>query len=355
MVPRYLNGKFLAQRTTGVQRVAMQLMQALDALAQGRWVLLCPPAAVVPALRHIEVRRVGRAAWPLHAWEQGVLPHAAADGLLVNLSGSAPAFVRRQVCMLHDAAVFDRPQAYTLPFVAWYRWLFRRLARRAEGLLTVSVFSRDRLAEHLRIPPDRLRVLPNGADHLDAVISDPSILDRFELGDKRFLLAVGSANTSKNLSLLTEAFVRLPSDPTLRLVIVGAAHRRVFAEATVAEAPGVVRVGPVADAQLKALYGRATALVFPSLYEGFGLPPLEAMACGCPVVAARAASIPEVCGGAALYFDPSSVDGLATVLRQIVGDEALRRRLREAGAERARSYRWSDAAAKLLAALPAQT
>src|SRR5690349_11020881 len=106
MTPLYINGKFAAQRTTGVQRVAAQLIAALDQQrGLGRCVLLCPAGVPAPALRCIEVRSVGPAGMPLHAWEQWVLPRAARDGLLVNLAGAAPAFARRQVCMLHDAAV----------------------------------------------------------------------------------------------------------------------------------------------------------------------------------------------------------------------------------------------------------
>ena len=137
----YLNGKFTAQRTTGVQRVAAQLVQALDARVDGRWVLLCPPHGRLPQLRRIEARTVGLTGLPTTLWEQGVLPWAARDGVLLNLAGAAPAFARRQVCMLHDAAVFDHPEAYTRRFVGWYRWLFRRVGRQALALLTVSMMA----------------------------------------------------------------------------------------------------------------------------------------------------------------------------------------------------------------------
>jgi glycosyltransferase involved in cell wall biosynthesis len=358
MNPLYLNGKFTAQRTTGVQRVAAQLVRALDAQVRGSCVLLCPPGAAAPPLRHIEVRHVGRAGLPLHLWEQWTLPRAAADGLLVSLAGSAPAWARHQVAMLHDAAVFDHPQAYTRAFAAWYRWLFRHLARRADGLLTVSAFSRARLAYRLQVPPQRLQVVPNGADHLDAVSADASVLDRHGLRGTPFLLAVGSANPNKNLAAMVQAFGRLPQDAGLRLVIVGGGNDRVFAGSAsghgVAPASSVLHLGPLDDAPLKALYQHALALVFPSLYEGFGLPPLEAMACGCPVVASHAAAIPEVCGDAALYFDPRSQEGLVAALCQITGDAALRERLIAAGQAQARRFRWSAAAAELLSLLPAE-
>jgi glycosyltransferase involved in cell wall biosynthesis len=336
----YLNGKFLAQRTTGVQRVAAQLVTALDGQVAGAWVLLCPPGVNLPALRRIVARPVGPAGLPLHLWEQLVLPRAAADGLLVNLSGSAPAFARRQICLLHDAAVFDHPEAYTKSFVAWYRWLFRRLARHAAALLTVSTFSRDRLTAHLHLAADRFAVVPNGADHLDGVTPDDAVIDRFGLRGVPYLLAVGSANPTKNLDALVAAFALLGGTEQ-RLVIVGGSDARVFAGGPGPDGPGVIRTGPLGDAALKALYGHALALVFPSRYEGFGLPPLEAMACGCPVVAARAAALPEVCGDAALYVDPGSVEAIAAAMRRVLDDGALR----EAGRRRATGFRWAAAAA----------
>ncbi len=349
----YLNGKFTAQRTTGVQRVAAQLVGALDQRVRGGWLLLCPAGASLPRLQNIEARRVGPAGMPLTLWEQTLLPWSARDGVLLNLAGAAPAFARRQVCMFHDAAVFDHPEAYTRRFASWYRWLFRRAARHALALLTVSNFSRERLALHVGVSTSRFAVVPNGGDHLDAVEADDTVLDRLGLRGQRFLLAVGSDNPTKNHAALLAAFARLSRDDASRLVLVGGGNEAVFADGTHSEAPGVVRTGALGDAPLKALYANALALVFPSLYEGFGLPPLEAMACGCAVAAARAASLPEVCGDAALYFDPRDVEDMAASLRRICRDAALRESLRAAGARQVAEFRWSASASALLAALQA--
>ncbi len=349
----YLNGKFTAQRTTGVQRVAAQLVQALDAQVGGGWVLLCPAGVRLPGLRRIEARHVGPAGLAPTLWEQGVLPWAARDGVLLNLAGAAPALARRQVCLLHDAAVFDHPEAYTRRFATWYRWLFRRLARRALALLTVSNFSRTRLALHLQLDASRIALVPNGVDHLRAVAVDDSVLDRHGLRGQRFLLTVGSDNPTKNHAALLAAFARLSEQPGLRLVIAGGRHGAVFAEQARADPPGVRRVGELGDAQLKALYAHALALVFPSRYEGFGLPPLEAMVCGCPVAVARAASLPEVCGDAALYFDPLDVADIEAALQRLCSDAGLRASLRAAGARRVQSYPWSASATALLSALHA--
>ncbi len=354
----YLNGKFTAQRTTGVQRVAAQHLRALDAMGQalpGRWTLLCPPGVALPRLRHIEARTLGRRRWPLHLWEQTLLPWASRDGLLVNLAGAAPWAARRQAVLIHDAAVFDHPEAYTRSFVVWYRRLFAHLARHAERLLTVSAFSRQRLALHLGLPRQRLAVVHNGADHLEGVEPEPGLVEGLGLTGCRFLLAVASDNPTKNLAALVAAYASLPPAPDLRLVLVGGRNQRVFAAGGMtADPPGVMRTGPLGDAALVALYRSAVALVFPSTYEGFGLPPLEAMGCGCPVLAAHAAALPEVCGAAALYADPSSISGLAQAMQRLLDDGALRERLRAAGHAQARRYRWAEASAALLRALRAE-
>jgi hypothetical protein len=166
LVTLFINGKFTLQPCTGVQRVARNLLCALDTRLAGlaglaaaqhrqtaRAVLLLPHGASAPTLRHIETLVVGHRAMPLHWWEQCQLPLAARGGLLLNLSGSAPLLARRQVCMLHDAAVFDHAASYTAAFRYWYQALFWLLARRETRLLTVSAFSRLRLSQRLASPP----------------------------------------------------------------------------------------------------------------------------------------------------------------------------------------------------------
>lgn len=349
----FINGKFTAQRTTGVQRLALGLVEALDnALASSetreRWILLCPPGATPPPLQHITARICGTRRFGLHFWEQLALPWASREGRLLNLSGPAPLLKRGQVCMLPDAAVFDQPAAYTRSFAAWYRFLFARLAASASLLLTISRFSQARLAQQLGIASERLKVVSCAATHMHSIAPDDAALRRLDLSDVPYLLAVGSANPTKNLPALVEAFGRLPH-PDLRLVLVGGANSAVFAgEAAQHEDARIVRTGPVSDGQLKSLYSNACAFVFPSLYEGFGLPPLEAMSLGCPVVASDAASIPEVCGDAAIYFDPASVTDMAATITRIVDDAALRADLRRRGTLRFATFTWDAAAQQLL-------
>lgn len=354
----FINGKFTAQRTTGVQRTAGCIVAALDGLLGAepvaraiRWVLLCPPNATAPVLRNIECRQVGRAAPSLHVWEQIMLPIAARGALLVNLAGSAPLLKRPQVCTFHDAAVFDFPQAHTAAFLAWYRFLMRRVGRTAPLLLTVSEFSRRRLVDRLGIASNRVAVLHGSGGHMLAVDAEAGAVERLGLRPGSYFVAVASANPVKNFATLLDAFARLPDRFDGRLVIIGGTNDKVFAgrdRGDRAEDARIVRVGTVSDAELKALYQAALALVFPSVYEGFGLPPLEAMACGCPVLASNAASIPEVCGDAALYFDPHAPEAIAAAMMRLHDEPELRAQLRERGVRRARLFSWQAAARVLM-------
>lgn len=358
MMPVFVNGRFLTQRMTGVQRYASRLLAALDARLAAEppaapWTLLLPPGATAPALEAIAARPLRwHAPGGTHGWEQAALPWAARRGLLLSLAGGAPALLDRQACVMHDAAVFDCPEAYTPGFRTWYCWLFRRLARRAALPITVSAFSRARLARATGVPAERFALVPGGTSPLPAAPGSPEMRTRLGLASQRYLLAVASRNPTKNLPALLRAWAGLRRSDA-RLVLVGAANRQVFAATDLPAAQSVLALGAVDDATLRALYEGAAGLVVPSLYEGFGLPPLEAMALGCPVAAARVASLPEVCGDAALWFDPHDERAIAVALGRLLDDAALVATLRERGPVQAARWSWDAAAAALLQALAA--
>jgi glycosyltransferase involved in cell wall biosynthesis len=204
------------------------------------------------------------------------------------------------------------------------RWTYDRSARRAQLVIVPSDFVRRRAHELLGIPAERIRVIHHGIDH-----------DRFRPGPEAregFLLYPAESWPHKNHRRLFEAFARLRAErPGLELVLTGTGFRDL--------PPGVRTAGRVGWEELPSLYRRAAALVFPSLYEGFGLPPLEAMACGCPVACSNAASLPEVCGDAAAYFDPTSVDDMVAATRQ-----ALQGELVPTGLEQAAGFTWAKCA-----------
>ncbi len=352
----FINGKYLAQPITGVQRYALQILEAVDGLlADGTWtaripfVLLAPTHRVqaLPEFRSIKIQELSSG--HLHAWEQFRLPLAARGSPLLNLAGSAPLFKFGQICTFHDTAVFDYPGAYSKAFTRWYRLLFSVQGKLSQRLLTVSEFSKGRLAQHLDISPDKIGVVHSAADHMATQLPDDGVLSKLGVARGKYLLAVGSANPTKNFGRLVDAFAGL-SDQDARLVVVGGSNSAVFSSAAdnAREDDRIVRAGRLTDAELKSLYTNARAYVFPSVYEGFGLPPIEAMLCDCPVIAASAASIPEICGPAAAYFDPLSLDSMRQAMTRALRDDGWLEELRLAGRERAQLYTWHHAATGLL-------
>ncbi len=334
-----LNARFLSQDLTGVQRFGLEIARGL--VAQRKLAVLAPPdARDEPGLAP---QRVGRLRG--HAWEQLELPRHLSGAVLINPGNTAPLALHRQVVVIHDAAVFAVPGSYGWRFRAWYRLLQRALAWRRVCIATVSAHARGEIARHLRLDPADVAVVGEGAEHILRAPADAGLHARLGL-ERPYVLAVGSLAPHKNLVALGAAAAML-AGRGMELVVTGGLDARVFAAAGL---PAQARlVGRVDDAGLRALYEGAACFVFPSLHEGFGLPALEAMACGCPVVAARAAALPEICGDAALLADPGSPADFAAAVARVIDDPSLATVLREAGRARAAGFTWAAAATRLAA------
>jgi glycosyltransferase involved in cell wall biosynthesis len=252
-----------------------------------------------------------------------------------------------RVVTLHDLQHRDLPQLFPRGERAYRRWAYDGAARRADAVVTSSEFSKRRIVELLGVPAERVAAVPFGIDHARfGPEGEAGPVEALGL-PPRFALYPANLWPHKNHELLIEALALVP-DRELALVLTGQAYGRLDALMRRARELGlgerVRHLGHVPHDALPALYRRATALVFPSLYEGFGAPPLEAMACGCPVAASNRASLPEVCGDAALAFEPDSAESIAAALERVTSDEDLRRQLRSAGLGRARTFTWSLAA-----------
>ena len=337
------NGRFTTQKTTGVQRVARELIAALIKFhPQDPVTVLVPPrpGVAVSGAKTVEV-----GFYKGVVWEQLILPLFARRGRIVNLGNSASIFLGNQIIYMHDAAVFDTPAHFSRPFRMWYRIMFWILARTSACVLTNSRFSRDRLAHHCGVSAEKIRIVPLGADHLDALEPDTSVLDKHALTPDRFVLAVSSMNPTKNFGRLIAAFRQI-GDPSVDLVIVGMQNTTVFSKHDLigAPEPNIKYVGYISDEQLKALYQNAACFLYPSIYEGFGIPPLEAMRYGCPALVGNSAALPEVCADSALYCDPYSQDDIARKLRGLLDSPQLRAELKRKGIAHAAQYRWSRSA-----------
>lgn len=263
------------------------------------------------------------------------------------------------VLMVHDVSFESHPEFLPRLQVERMRWLVPRSIRAAAHTLTVSEFSREQLMHRYGLPPHRISVTHEAAS--DAFRPQPDTFSRALLAPlqlpERFILAVGNLQPRKNLGVLLDAYATLVHERGVDwpLVLVGQIHYRGGAILERIARLGLDRhvmwTGYVAEDTLVALYNRAELFVFPSLYEGFGLPLLEAMACGTPVVSSNAASLPEVSGDAAILVDPRSATELATAIERVATDADLRRRLRERGFERAAQFSWRTLAAQTVEVL----
>ena len=352
-----LNGRFLSQQVTGVQRHARELVRALDglldrdpraALGTEFSVLMPPDGGSGLELRSMDVRRVGRLRGQL--WEQLELPLYARGGLLLNLANTAPTFGSTQMVMIHDASVFAVPETYSGGFRRWYQTMLPHWARRARLVLTNSDFSKAELVRWLGIPGEKIRVVGGGHEHILRTPPDLSVLSRFGLGQRPYVLAVSSLSRHKNLEAVSAA-IQLLGPAGCDFAVAGPANPRVFGYSPAHAPENVAQLGYVIDDELRALYEHAACLVYPSRYEGFGIPPLEAMACGCPVIVSETSSLPEVCGDAALYVDPDDPGQLAAAIRRVLCEEGLRDQLRRAGHLRVKRWSWDRSAADTLAAV----
>lgn len=344
-----INGRFLTRPPTGVDRFALELIQALHRrgeLAGAR--LVVPRGATLHSAAPTGLPVDAAGHWQGHAWEQLNLPRLAGEGWLVNLCNTAPILRRRQLVVIHDAAVMANPENFTPAFRRWYRVMLAALMRRADCVATVSRFSAEELTRYFGRRPQGIEVIPEGGEHILREPADRSVFQRLDLRGRRYVLAVGSASPNKNFAAVLKAMDQL-ADPHVLLVAVGGGDARVFASTQLTH-PRLRHAGRVSDAQLRALYEGAACFAFPSFYEGFGLPPLEAMCCGCPTLVSQRASLPEVCGDAALYCDPNDPATLAAQLQRLLGSSHLAHELRAAGYERARQLSW-DAAAQTFSAL----
>lgn len=353
----------LDRKPTGIGRYSVELLHALAELPDAPEIVLLSTERADPNGLWKQFRRyplVGcRLAPGLMSLGNATLSLAARRerlDLIHDPNGIAPflgpAWGARRVVTIHDAFAYVQPETQNHLDNWRYRWLLPPSARAADAVITVSECSRRDLSKALRLADERVHVIGEGVDAQFRPIPDGAerraILQRAGI-QKPYMLYVGGINARKNIAGLFAAFARVHAkNPDIQLVIVGARQWRTAgidaALATHRLEEAVHFTGYLANDDLPALYSAAELFVFPSLYEGFGLPPLEAMACGTPVVTSNISSLPEVVGDAAVTVEPTDVIALAAAMELVLRDSGLRAMLRMRGFERAARYTWAAAA-----------
>ena len=321
---------------SGVERWAREMAVRLPALRPGAYLRAAPR----PALAH----RAG------YAWEQLTLPAAAARrraSLIFSPANLAPLAWPRNVVVLHDGVALSHPEWFSPAYARFQAVSLRAICRTARRVICPSAFSADELVRLAGLPPERAEVVPGGVDERFTPAADPEPARRALGLDRPYVLTVGGMGTRKNLRALE------PVAPVLAregVELVAAGVRRSHHTHS-DDLEGVRGLGYVDEALLPSLYAGARAFVLPSLHEGFGLPPVEAMRAGVPVASSDRGALPEACGGAAELFDPADPDALAAAVLRVVGNEAVRSRLIEAGRRRAQELTWERTAAAVDAIL----
>lgn len=262
------------------------------------------------------------------------------------------------VVTIHDLTAFLFPQYHPATRVCWAKLFHRRMAA-ADHILTISQHSKQDIVDYLRVPADKVTVTYPGGPRQLVSSQDPASEAGFLVSKKirePFILSVGTLEPRKNIKRLLEAFAQFSQCGGGRdtcLVLAGGKgwHTEdLFRQiASCGIADKVVVTGYVTDSQLSLLYRRALVFVYPSLYEGFGLPPLEAMAHGTPVIVSNASSLPEVVGDAGILIDPRQTEDIATALRLVVESGSMQAELRSKSLARAAGFSWEQCAAETMA------
>ncbi len=335
-----VNGRFRAHRMTGLQRYAEELVSRLGARAR----------VIEPASRLKGPRG--------HMWEQLALPARVGPELLWSPCNTGPRWFRRQVVTVHDMFPLEHPEWFSNEFCRAYRFIVPPLIRAAVRIIAVSEFTKRSILHLTGVSEDKVDVIHSAIGH-QFKPAPPSAVTAARravgLPHGKYLLSVSSIEPRKNTARLLHAWGQalpdLPHD-TYLVLAGGSGSSTVFAEGGIGQVPDrVLFPGYIDEELLPALYTGARALVLPSIAEGFGFPPLEAMACGTPVVTSSTSSLLELCGGSALLVEPTDTDAIARAIHRIATDDALCSRLRIAGLGRVKAFDWSHTADKTWASL----
>lgn len=342
-----VNARFLTQPITGTQRFAIELCRELKKIRPDI-VLMAPDNIMHPAIaEELDVQVVGRIKKGI-IWEQLELPlilRRNGSPLLVNLCNLAPILYKNNIVSILDLSFHIHPEWFSTQFSTLYNFFIPKAAAKARHIVTISESSKSDIVKHFGIKPSAIDIIY------------PSVSKEFEnppVGAStksygNYILAVSSIDPRKNFIGLIKAFKACNLEDT-KLLIVGTEHK-VFANndirSEVAGDKRIVFTGYVTDDELVILYRDALVFAYPSFFEGFGIPPLEAMACGCPTLVSNTTSLPEVCGNASVYVNPYNIDSIRNGLMSILSNTGLRSSLVEKGYKQIKKFSWAESAQKL--------
>lgn len=335
----------MTQKITGVQRFAYELSIRLKERCGENVVFLAPQNVI----QHEMAKRLGAKCIGKHTgyfWEQIELPlyllrHGSPK--LINFCSVAPLLYGNNYVAVHDITWVRYPETYSKTFCYVYNFLIPHLCKRAKGIITVSEFSKHEISSYYKIPESKFTVICNAVSAMFHPIQDE------KLWNENYFLAVSSVKANKNFVSVLMAFeIVLRSNPEVRLYIVGDCNDKNFQTINIDQYknnPSIKFLGRVSDEKLVKYYSNAQGFVFPSLYEGFGIPVLEAQACGCPVLASDIPPLKEVLNDSALFCNPNSLEDIVRQMNRLM---ERGKKLRGPGYENVKRFSWNDSVMKLL-------
>jgi glycosyltransferase involved in cell wall biosynthesis len=335
----YINARFLTQPITGVQRYGIEISLGLKKLLGNEVVFVTSQNVIHKDIAEaLEAEVIGKRIG--HYWEQFDLPrYLKAKGcpLLLNLANTAPIFYKNKISTIHDVAFRVYPKIYSRQFLWFYRVLIPRVLSSSKHIITVSEFSKKEIQKYYNVDESKISVIYN------AVSENFTEKKNGTLSKEKYFLAVSSLNERKNFQLILYAFNELKqSYPEYSLYIIGDLKNRSFETLYIENyaSEQIKFLGRASDVQLVEYYSNAYAFLYPSFYEGFGIPPLEAQACGCPIIVSNASCLPEIFVDSALYCDPFSIKSLGNKMIELITKQQIRSILIAKGFRNVERFSW---------------
>ncbi len=341
----YVNGRFLTQPMTGVERFAYGICKGMMKAGQ-EFVIVCPKAPIQECYDTKGMHLVHYGFGNSHLWEQLILPFFflfKRNYVIYSFTGLGSILVRNKIMTIHDLSFLENPTWFSKTYYMWYKLMTPLAVRTSRKIITVSEFSKKEILRFYKfVKNEKINVVYSSVDK-----EHFNMKNKEEESTERYALTVSSLDPRKNFLRLVEAFTKIDG---CKLYIVGNTNRVFGQDKALGEVPPNVQLlGRVSDDELVRLYSNASCFIFPSIYEGFGLPPLEAMACGCPVLASDIPVIHEVCGDAAEYFNPMDVESIRdTIVRYFQEIDSKKIAMRKKGYAAVSRYDWVKSAKNII-------
>lgn len=339
-----VNGRYLTQKATGVHRYAFEICNKLHEMGVDFHVAV--PKEIHPDYK-FSFKVVKCGSFNTHLWEQISLPRYLkhiGSPLLISFTGCGPLNYSNQIMTIHDVSHERYPEWFSKNYYRFYHYMMPRIGKKAHAVLTVSEFSKKEIVDTLGINAEKIHVVHSNVPFHNKPSKEEILSFTRNPEAERYILAVSSMDPRKNFIRLVEAFDKI-KDKSVKLYIIGMSFKA-FNTPDLQKLIGenVHLPGYISDEKLQTMYQNALLSVYPSLYEGFGLPPLESMTYGCPVINSDIPALREVSQDAALYVDPYNVDDITQKIEQLLVDEPLRKELQEKGLLQIKKYSWDKSA-----------